>query len=150
MTAAQPATANEQAERAAAWFYTRNVAPGVWLVGEPQHVYSWLVEGSERAVMLDTGMGILPIRPVAERLTQQPLSVVNTHYHFDHIGGNWEFEDRAIHSIGASLASQEVPCELLDVYLAYTQRQLDAAAAVRPLDRRHLPARRARRPAVRR
>jgi glyoxylase-like metal-dependent hydrolase (beta-lactamase superfamily II) len=138
MTAAQPATANEQAERAAAWFYTRSVAPGVWLVGEPQHVSTWLVEGSDRAVMLDTGMGILPIRPVAEGLTQQPLSVVNTHYHFDHIGGNWEFEDRAIHSIGAPLANQEVPRELLDVYLDYAQRQLDAAAAVRPLDREFL------------
>jgi glyoxylase-like metal-dependent hydrolase (beta-lactamase superfamily II) len=138
MTAGQSAGTSEGAARAAAWFYTRGVAPGVWLVGEPQHVYTWLVEGSERAVMLDTGMGILPIRPVAESLTRQPLSVVNTHYHFDHIGGNWEFEDRAIHTIGAPLADQEVPRLLLDVYLEYTRRQLDAAATVRPLDREFL------------
>jgi glyoxylase-like metal-dependent hydrolase (beta-lactamase superfamily II) len=139
MTAAPESTAAEvQAQRAAAWFYTRSVAPGVWLVAEPQHVYSWLVEGSERAVMLDTGMGVLPIRPVAGSLTRRPLSVVNTHYHFDHIGGNWEFEERAIHEIGAPLAEMEVPRELLDAYLDYAQRQLDAGHRVRPLDQEYL------------
>jgi glyoxylase-like metal-dependent hydrolase (beta-lactamase superfamily II) len=139
MTAATDSTAADaQAQRAAAWFYTRSVAPGVWLIAEPQHVYTWLVEGSDRAVILDTGMGVLPIRPVAERLTRRPLSVVNTHYHFDHIGGNWEFEERAIHEIGAPLAEMEVPRELLDGYLDYAQRQLDAAAKVRPLDREYI------------
>ena len=131
-------TPDEDAARAAAWFYTRRVAAGVWLIGEPQHVYTWMVEGSERAVVLDTGMGILPIRPVAERLTQRPVSVVNTHYHFDHIGGNWEFEETAIHEIGAPLAEQEVPRELLDAYLDYADRQLAAAVTVLPLDREYL------------
>jgi glyoxylase-like metal-dependent hydrolase (beta-lactamase superfamily II) len=131
-------TTEESAARAAAWFYTRQVQPGVWLIGEPQHVYSWLVEGSERAVLLDTGMGILPIRPVAEALTARPISVVNTHYHFDHIGGNREFEDVSIHEIGAPLAEQEVPRELLDAYLDYADRQLQAAATVGPLDREYL------------
>jgi glyoxylase-like metal-dependent hydrolase (beta-lactamase superfamily II) len=129
--------ADSEAALAASWFYTRRVAPGVFLVGEPQHVYTWMVEGSERAVLLDTGMGILPIRPVAERLTQRPIGVVNTHYHFDHIGGNWEFEDVAIHEIGAPLAAQEVPREVLDAYLDYADRQLDAASTMLPLDREY-------------
>jgi glyoxylase-like metal-dependent hydrolase (beta-lactamase superfamily II) len=131
-------TTDELEARAAAWFFTRRVAAGVWLIAEPQHVYTWMVEGSERAVILDTGMGILPIRPVAERLTTRPLSVVNTHYHFDHIGGNWEFEETAIHEIGAPLAEQEVPRELLDAYLDYADRQLAAAVTVLPLDREYL------------
>jgi glyoxylase-like metal-dependent hydrolase (beta-lactamase superfamily II) len=138
MTSADRTLHTDEAARAAAWFYTRRVADGVWLIAEPQHVYTWLVEGSERAVILDTGMGILPIRPVAESVTPVPVSVVNTHYHFDHIGGNWEFEDVAIHEIGAPLAAQEVPRELLDLYLDYAHRQLDAAVAVRPLDREFL------------
>jgi glyoxylase-like metal-dependent hydrolase (beta-lactamase superfamily II) len=138
MTSAEELRAARGRGAREAWFYTRRVAPGVWLVGEPQHVYSWLVEGSDRAVMLDTGMGVLPIRPVAESVTDRPVDVVNTHYHFDHIGGNWEFENIAIHEIGAPLIEEEIPRELLDVYVGYAERQLKAAAQVAPLDREFL------------
>lgn len=117
------------------WYYTRQVAPGTWLIAEPQHVYSWLVEGSERAVLLDTGMGVMPIRPVAESLTNRPISVINTHYHFDHIGGNWEFNDISIHEIGAPLIEEQIPREVFDAYLDYSKRQLEAASAARPLDK---------------
>jgi glyoxylase-like metal-dependent hydrolase (beta-lactamase superfamily II) len=116
------------------WFCVREVVPGVWLLGEPQHVYTWLVSGSERAVLLDTGMGIAPIRPVAEAATRLPLSVVNTHYHFDHVGGNHEFDEIAIHEIGAPLIEQPVPRELLDAYVDYANRQLEALAAYQELD----------------
>jgi glyoxylase-like metal-dependent hydrolase (beta-lactamase superfamily II) len=116
------------------WFCVQEVVPGVWLLGEPQHVYTWLVTGSDRAVILDTGMGIEPIRPVAEDVTQKPLSVVNTHYHFDHIGGNYEFDEIAIHEIGAALIEQAVPRELLDAYVDYAERQLQALADYRTLD----------------
>jgi glyoxylase-like metal-dependent hydrolase (beta-lactamase superfamily II) len=116
------------------WYYTRKVGPGVWMIGEPQHVYSWLIEGSDRAVLLDTGMGIEPIRPVAESLTDRPISVVNTHYHFDHIGGNWEFDDISIHEIGAPFIGERIPREVFDAYLDYANRQLEAAVATRPLD----------------
>lgn len=116
------------------WFCVQEVVPGIWLLGEPQHVYTWLVTGSDRAMLLDTGMGIEPIRSAAERVTNKPLSVVNTHYHFDHIGGNYEFDEIAIHEIGAPLIEQAVPRELLDAYVDYAQRQLDALASYRTLD----------------
>jgi hypothetical protein len=118
-----------------AWFYTREALPRVWLIAEPQHVCTWMVAGGEHAVILDTGMGILPIRPVAESLTQLPVSVVNTHYHFDHVGGNHEFDEIAIHEIGAPLIEQAVPRDLLDAYLGYADRQLRALPEYRELDR---------------
>jgi glyoxylase-like metal-dependent hydrolase (beta-lactamase superfamily II) len=120
---------------ARSWFYTRAVADGVWLIAEPQHVYCWLVAGADRAVLLDTGMGILPIRPVAEELTDKPVSVVNTHYHFDHVGGNHEFDEIAIHKLGAPLIEQDYPKDICDAYMLYTHRQLEAAEAYRSLDR---------------
>ena len=119
------------------WFYTRCVAPGVWLIAEPQHVYTWLVVGSDRAAILDTGMGVLPIRPVAEALAQRPVIVVNTHSHFDHVGGNHEFDEIAIHELGAALIDQPVPSELLQAYLPYIDRQLEAARSYRALDREY-------------
>jgi glyoxylase-like metal-dependent hydrolase (beta-lactamase superfamily II) len=116
------------------WFHTREVHAGVWLVAEPSHVNTWLVAGRERAVLLDTGLGIAPIRPVAERLTDRPVSVLNTHSHFDHVGGNHEFEEIAIHELGAAALEQEVPTALLAAYLDYTRRLLAAAADYRRAD----------------
>jgi glyoxylase-like metal-dependent hydrolase (beta-lactamase superfamily II) len=116
------------------WFQAREVHPGVWLVAEPSHVNTWLVAGRERAVLLDTGLGIAPIRPVAERLTDRPVSVLNTHSHFDHIGGNHEFTDIAIHELGAPALEHEVPRALLADYLDYTRRLLGAADGYRRAD----------------
>jgi glyoxylase-like metal-dependent hydrolase (beta-lactamase superfamily II) len=116
------------------WFQTRELHPGVWLVAEPSHVNTWLVAGHDRAVLLDTGLGIAPIRPVAEGLTDRPVSVLNTHAHFDHIGGNHEFEDIAIHELGAPALEQDVPPALLADYLGYTRRLLAAADEYRRAD----------------
>jgi glyoxylase-like metal-dependent hydrolase (beta-lactamase superfamily II) len=116
------------------WFYVDEVLPGVFLLGEPQHVNSWLVEGSERAVLLDTGLGVAAIRPVAEALTTRPLSVVNTHYHFDHVGGNAEFDDIAIHALGAPLIEGEVPGDVLRSYARFAIRRLGALDTFRELD----------------
>lgn len=102
-----------------AWFVTTEVERGVWLIGEPPHVNTFLVVGTERAALIDTGLGIVPILPVAERLAGVPVVVANTHSHFDHVGGNHEFEEIAIHPLGAPLLEQETQASLLDEYLGY-------------------------------
>jgi glyoxylase-like metal-dependent hydrolase (beta-lactamase superfamily II) len=42
-------------------------------------------------LLVDTGMGFVPIRPIVERLTSLPVHVINTHSHLDHTGGKHEF-----------------------------------------------------------
>ena len=78
------------------WFQVYRVAPGVYALYEPhqaEEVISFLIVGSKRALLFDTGMGISPIRPLVEKLTSLPVTVVNSHTHPDHVGGNHEFED---------------------------------------------------------
>ncbi|HEU0165207.1 MAG TPA: MBL fold metallo-hydrolase [Thermomicrobiales bacterium] len=82
------------------WFDVRELEDGVFLIVEPFHdeqVKSHLIVGADRAILLDTGMGVGNIREVAEGLTVKPISVVNSHAHWDHIGGNHLFEEIAIH-----------------------------------------------------
>jgi glyoxylase-like metal-dependent hydrolase (beta-lactamase superfamily II) len=82
------------------WFDLLPALPGTTIIAEPLHqelVQSFLIEGNDRAILLDTGMGIGDIRAVAESVTSLPLSVVNSHAHWDHIGGNWRFDEIAIH-----------------------------------------------------
>lgn len=120
------------------WFYTRKIGPGIWMIAEPQHVYSYLIEGSDQAALIDTGLNMAAIRPVAEELTDRPLKVINTHYHFDHIGGNHEFDDIAIHEIGAPLIEEANVAETYSGYLEYSDGQLAAAEAAIPHDRNFL------------
>jgi glyoxylase-like metal-dependent hydrolase (beta-lactamase superfamily II) len=88
------------AARAESWFRVAPLEPGVWLVGEPGHVNSWLVEGAERPLLLDTGLGLADISAaVASVRPEEPL-VVNSHVHFDHVGGNDLFAETAMHERG--------------------------------------------------
>jgi glyoxylase-like metal-dependent hydrolase (beta-lactamase superfamily II) len=116
------------------WFDVRPLADGVFLVAEPGHVNNFLVVGEDRAVLLDTGLGVSDIRTVAEGLAGKPLSVVNSHYHFDHSGGNRLFDEIAIHRAGAPLLAQPSPEGLAEGYMAYTQRLIDAWRGYKELD----------------
>lgn len=77
------------------WFEVYKVAPGVFALSEPrqsEEAISYLILGADRAVIFDTGLGIGNIRQVAESLTELPITVVNSHTHNDHVGGNWQFD----------------------------------------------------------
>ena len=65
----------------------RDLAPGVHVITELNYVHSYLVEGQDWALLVDSGMGVGDIKAVAGEITERPLIVVNTHAHWDHIGG---------------------------------------------------------------
>lgn len=76
------------------WFQVYETSEGVYSIVEPYHFQesiSHLIVGDDRAILFDTGIGLLPIRPVVERITDRPVTVLNSHTHFDHVGGNAEF-----------------------------------------------------------
>lgn len=78
------------------WFEVYKIRPGVFAIYEPhqwEEVISFLVVGSKRALLFDTGMGIGNIRKLVEGLTNLPVSVLNSHTHNDHVGDNWRFTD---------------------------------------------------------
>lgn len=52
----------------------------------------YLLEGDEKALLIDTGYGVGNLRAYVEKLTDKPIVVANTHYHPDHAAGNGEFE----------------------------------------------------------
>lgn len=79
------------------WYEISQLKNGVVAIGEPKHqeeVFCYLVKGEKKDLLIDTGMGILPITQVLEKVrnSARELIVVNTHWHFDHVGGNNQFK----------------------------------------------------------
>jgi glyoxylase-like metal-dependent hydrolase (beta-lactamase superfamily II) len=119
-----------------AWFATEEVEPGTWLVGEPGHVNCFLVAGAERAVLVDTGLGLADIGAAARELTDKPILVVNTHSHSDHRGGNWRFADVAAHPLASGTLTGPVPQDQLAAYLTAAREQLAAYQRAKDADDR--------------
>ncbi|ANO50713.1 MBL fold metallo-hydrolase [Woeseia oceani] len=77
------------------WFEVYSVSDGVYAIYEPgqfEEVISFLIVGDERALLFDTGLGIGDMRKVVEGLTELDIVVLNSHTHYDHTGGNYQFD----------------------------------------------------------
>lgn len=72
--------------------------------------YMFLLEGEEKALLIDTGYGVGNLRAFVEKLTEKPILVTNTHYHPDHAAGNGEF-DCAYVSAGWEVDAPSVDAE---------------------------------------
>lgn len=65
-------------------------------------VWSFLIEGPEKALLIDTGFGIGDLKSLVEELLQgKPYAVANTHAHFDHAYGNYQFGQVYCHTYEA-------------------------------------------------
>jgi|YelNatPaOPRAMG01_1025707.scaffolds.fasta_scaffold16998_4 hydroxyacylglutathione hydrolase len=98
--AQQPANS---AETKPAWLSSSKVAEGVWRIDDHGSDNMYLVEGRDKALLIDTGLGVARLSAFVKTLTAKPVIVVNTHGHPDHSGGNFEF--KAVYAHPADFAA---------------------------------------------
>ncbi len=55
------------------------------------YVICYLIVGSEKALLLDTGYGNADLKAEVESITSKPILCLNSHVHPDHSGGNQQF-----------------------------------------------------------
>jgi glyoxylase-like metal-dependent hydrolase (beta-lactamase superfamily II) len=90
------------------WYHTARHGDDITLVSEP-HIKEfyrcniWHVRGRDQDMLVDSGMGVVPLRAHVPLLTGRPIIAVASHTHFDHIGCHHEFECRAVHAAEADL-----------------------------------------------
>lgn len=93
------------------WYRVRPLADGVTWIDEP-HILEfyrcnvWHVRGREQDLLIDSGMGVVPLRPWISALRERPVTAVASHTHFDHIGGHHEFACRLCHPAEASILAR--------------------------------------------
>jgi glyoxylase-like metal-dependent hydrolase (beta-lactamase superfamily II) len=61
----------------------------------------WLVEGEKRALLVDTGVGVAPLRQFVETVTTKPVLAFASLGYYDHAGGLHQFDERLIHAADA-------------------------------------------------
>ncbi|GAA2234505.1 MULTISPECIES: MBL fold metallo-hydrolase [Kitasatospora] len=113
------------------WYERYETADGVVRITEP-HVDPllsanlWWLHGSDRDIVVDTGLGVVSLRREIPQLFERDPLAVLTHAHLDHVGGAHEFRERAAHTAAAPLLAEGVPASLYGAEL-YRLLGIDAA-----------------------
>ena len=106
---------------------------------DPLNIY--LLLGSHNALLLDTGCGLYPLKPIVDALIgERKLIVLNTHYHWDHPLGNVEFGEVYIHENEVDFVSKpydvsyfkDSPNEIVKIY-AEQNFLIPPAKLIKPL-----------------
>ena len=70
------------------------------------YVNIYLLLGDEKALLIDTGCGLFPLKTIVDKIIgTRKLLVVNSHFHFDHRGANDEFSEIYIHESEKNVVS---------------------------------------------
>jgi glyoxylase-like metal-dependent hydrolase (beta-lactamase superfamily II) len=122
---------------AESWYETRDLGEGVTLIHEP-HILPfyrcnmWHVRGRDRDLLLDSGMGVVPLRRQVALLAERSILAIASHSHFDHIGAHHEFAERAIHRLEAEILAK--PGRAATLAQLYVTDEIFSALPPRPYD----------------
>ena len=97
------------------WFTIEKIDAQTFAISEYKHweeTHCYLLCGQERAILIDTGLGVSNIKKVVDTLTKLPVMAVTTHVHWDHIGGHRYFDNIAVHESEKNWISVKFPIPL--------------------------------------
>lgn len=94
------------------WFTVEHVDSATHVISEYRHweeAHAYLLNGTERSLLIDTGLGICNIYEEVQKWTDKPVAAVATHVHWDHIGGHRYFPNFYAHEAELSWLSGGFP-----------------------------------------
>ncbi len=78
----------------------------VWLLNENNEATGYLVIGENKAALIDTMNGYQDLSETVQRITDLPVTVINTHGHSDHIWGDGYFGEAYLNKADWGIANQ--------------------------------------------
>lgn len=86
-----------------------NLNQGVWVIETTDKNTMYIVEGDDKAMLIDTGTKCHKLDSIIRLITQKPLYVVITHQHPDHTGNVNDFAEMYYHAADTVLLSINEP-----------------------------------------
>lgn len=74
------------------YFEIHKQSDNLYILRDSLGVLIFLVIGSEKALLLDTGYGLANLKEEVRKITDKELIVVNSHSHMDHTCGSYQFD----------------------------------------------------------
>lgn len=87
------------------WFFVNKIDDRTFIISEPKSSQGnscFLIIGDQKAILFDSGSGEQrkqKISRITDSLTQLPVSLILSHFHFDHIGNIGEFDQIGIPAV---------------------------------------------------
>lgn len=97
------------------WFTIDKIDESTYILSEYRHweePHCYLLNGGQRSLLIDTGLGIENIYDEVVKLTDKPVTAVATHIHWDHIGGHKYFPDFYAHEAELDWLNGGLPLSL--------------------------------------
>jgi len=94
------------------WFTIDTIDEDTFIISEYRHweeTHAYLLNGNDRSLLIDTGLGICNIYDEVIKLTDKRITAAATHIHWDHIGGHKYFPDFYAHEDELHWLSGEFP-----------------------------------------
>lgn len=101
------------------WFSIDKIDGRTYIISEYRHweeTHCYLLNGTERSLLIDTGLGISNIYDEVVKLTNKPVTAVATHIHWDHIGGHKFFPDFYAHRAELDWLNGKFPLSIQTVH----------------------------------
>ena len=115
--------------------FISEVRPGIFLMDEAHEATGYLVVGGERACVIDTMNGYNDLYQAVRKITDKPLTVINTHGHPDHVFGNLYFQEAYLNPEDGGLVSQFTESPEFLKMCAEKGRAMPPFRDIRPGDR---------------
>ena len=97
------------------WFTIEKIDSQTFVISEYkrwEETHCYLLCGRDKALLIDTGLGVANIRKIVDDLTKLPVMAVVTHAHWDHIGGLGYLDNIAVHELERVWLSDQFPLSL--------------------------------------
>ncbi|TKR26240.1 MBL fold metallo-hydrolase [Natronomonas salsuginis] len=137
------------------WYEVSRLTENGYRITEANDYGMFLVEGDERAVLVDAGAGVGELHSVVTDLVDTPITLVLTHTHWDHIGAASQFDDVLVSPLelppDGRIRVDSLSGEFVERPTQFTNRWVDAGKelpndfdpsehAIEPTDADPLPA----------
>lgn len=81
----------------------------MWVIETTDNTTMYIIEGNEKAMLIDTGTKCEKLKEVVRKITQKPLVVIITHIHGDHSGNMNQFDEVYFHAADTVLLNSFNP-----------------------------------------